>query len=91
MSDADDDDLVAPHRPGGDWLCRDDGEQWPCPVFRRRMWILYQDDHDRLATFMVHFRDRAALVLVQLTAEQVEARFVGWIDNPPVRRRLRSI
>lgn len=86
-----DEDLTAPHRPGVDWSCRDDGEAWPCQVFRRRMWVLYRDDRDRLAMFMTHFRDRAGPVLLGLTTEQVEARFIGWIDAPPLRRRLRSI
>ncbi|WP_329102554.1 hypothetical protein OG792_24250 [Micromonospora sp. NBC_01699] len=87
----DDDDLIAPHRPGADWRCRDDDGEWPCPIFRRRMWVLYRDDRDRLPTFMAHFRDRAAPVLVELTTEQLDARFVGWTDAAPIRRRLRSV
>ena len=83
--------MGAPHRPGTDWRCRDDAEEWPCQVFRRRMWSLYRNDRDRLAAFMAHFRDRAAADLVELTAEQAETRFVGWINDPPVRRRLRSV
>jgi hypothetical protein len=87
----DDDDLGAPHRPGDNWCCRDDGEEWPCPVFRRRMWVLYPDDPDRLAAFMRHFRDKAAPALHELTAKQIEARFIGWINELPIRRRLRAI
>ncbi|WP_326556717.1 hypothetical protein [Micromonospora sp. NBC_01796] len=89
--DDDEDDLRAPHRPGADWRCRDDNGEWPCPVFRRRMWTLYRDDPDRMLAFMAHFRDRAAPVLVELTAEQIEVRFLGWIDEPPIRRRLRAV
>ncbi|MGW4465738.1 hypothetical protein [Micromonospora sp. NBC_01796] len=91
MTDEIDDDLSAPHRPGDDWLCRDDGLEWPCPIFRRRMWILYPNDPHRLAAFMRHFRDKAAPALPELTAKQVEARFIGWIKDPPTRRRLRAI
>jgi hypothetical protein len=40
---------------------------------------------------MRHFRDRAAPELTDLTTEQVDARFIGWIARPPIRRRLRSI
>jgi hypothetical protein len=89
--DEGDDDLTAPHRPGVDWRCRDDGDPWPCAIFRRRMWTLYPDDPDRLTIFMRHFRDRAAPELTDLTTEQVDARFIGWIARPPIRRRLRSI
>jgi hypothetical protein len=81
----------APHRPGTDWRCRDDGEEWPCQVFRRRMWSLYRNDRHRLAAFMAHFRDKATADLDDLTAEKAETRFVGWINDPPVRRRLRSV
>jgi hypothetical protein len=87
----DDDDLSAPHRPGDNWRCHDDSEEWPCPIFRRRMWVLYPDDPDRLATFMRHFRDKAAPTLPELTAKQIETRFIGWINDRPIRRRLRSI
>ena len=51
------------------------------------MWSLYRNDRDRLRTFMAHFRDKAAIDLPDLTAEQIEARFTGWIADPPVRRR----
>jgi hypothetical protein len=40
---------------------------------------------------MHHFRERAAADLPDLTPVQVEARFLGWISDPPPRRRLRSI
>ncbi|MGW4462333.1 hypothetical protein [Micromonospora sp. NBC_01796] len=90
--DQQDNGLGAPHRPGDDWRCRDDGEEWPCPVFRRRMWSLYRNDRDRLVVFMRHFRDRAAPA-IGLTAEQAEARFVGWAHEPPapVRKHRRRI
>jgi hypothetical protein len=55
------------------------------------MWTLYPDDPDQLTIFMRHFRDRAAPELTDLTTEQVDARFIGWIAQPPIRRRLRSI
>ncbi|MGW4464370.1 hypothetical protein [Micromonospora sp. NPDC004704] len=90
MSD-DDGALGAPHRPGDDWRCKDDEEEWPCQVFRRRMWTLYRNDRDRLVRFMAHFRDKAAPVLTDLTGEQTDARFIGWIRDPLVRRRTRSI
>ena len=83
--------LGAPHRPGDDWRCKDDHEEWPCQVFRRRMWTLYRNDRDRLTRFMAHFRDKAASALPDLTADQAEARFIGWIHDPPIRRRMRSI
>ncbi|WP_329105273.1 hypothetical protein OG792_32150 [Micromonospora sp. NBC_01699] len=90
--DQQDDAAGAPHRPGDDWRCRDDSEEWPCPVFRRRMWSLYRDDRVRLVVFMRHFRDRAA-PLIGLTDEQADARFVDWAHEPPapVRKRLRQI
>ncbi|WP_329105440.1 hypothetical protein OG792_32625 [Micromonospora sp. NBC_01699] len=87
-----DDDLTSAHRPApDDWRCPDDGEDWPCAVFRRRVRLLYPGEPDRLAAFMRHFRDRAAPALPELTPEQIQARFVGWINDPPVHRRLRSI
>jgi hypothetical protein len=87
----DEDDLTAPHRPDDGWRCRDDGEEWPCAVFRRRMWVLYSEDPGRLAAFMRHFRDKAAPALPELTARQVEVRFIGWIAGSPIQRRLRSL
>ncbi|MFK3983549.1 hypothetical protein ACI2K4_24590 [Micromonospora sp. NPDC050397] len=84
------DDLSAPHRPGDDWRCRDDGREWPCQIFRQRMRLLYPDDPIRLAAFMRHFRDKAAPALPELTARQVEARFIGWINQPPTRH-LRAV
>ena len=88
--DATDDAMGAPHRPGDDWRCRDDAEEWPCPVFRRRMWTLYRTDRRQLVDVMSRFRDRAATDL-GLSTEQAEARFIGWTTDPPVRRRLRSV
>ncbi|MFK3983319.1 hypothetical protein ACI2K4_23425 [Micromonospora sp. NPDC050397] len=88
--DAVEEAMGAPHRPGDDWRCRDDGEQWPCPVFRRRMWTLYRNDRRQLVDVMARFRDRAVPELA-LDHEQAEARFTGWISDPPVRRRLRSV
>jgi hypothetical protein len=90
VSDGDHDALGAPHRPGADWRCRDDGKEWPCPVFRRRMWSLYRNDRNRLATFMRHFRNKAAADLTELTPREVETRFIGWINDPP-ERRLHSV
>jgi hypothetical protein len=40
---------------------------------------------------MSHFRDRAAIELIDLDAAQLETRFLGWISGPPPGRRLRSI
>jgi hypothetical protein len=61
-------------------------------VFRRRLRALYDREPEKMATFMGHFRDRAAAELDGFTAEQIDDRFLGWIDNPPHRRRgLRSI
>ena len=90
MDDDDDDDLVGAHRPGADWQCADCAQPWPCPVFRRRLRDLYQRDPDKLTSFMVPYRNRAAADLTDLTPTQIETRFLGWISEPP-RRRLRSI
>ncbi|WP_329109733.1 hypothetical protein OG792_13060 [Micromonospora sp. NBC_01699] len=87
----DGDPMGAPHRPGDDWHCKDDAEEWPCQVFRRRMWSLYQGNRPRLAEVMGGFRDKATATLPDLTPEQAEARFVGWVHDPPVRRRLRAV
>lgn len=87
----DDDPTGAPHRPGADWRCRDDGEEWPCQIFKRRMWTWYRLDRSRLAEVMAGFRTKAMVGLPDLTPEEAEARFVGWVEDPPVRRRLRSI
>lgn len=84
------DGMGAPHRPGDDWRCRDDREEWPCPVFRRRMWTLYRTDRRQLFDVMYRFRDRAQVDLL-LTTEQADNRFTAWINDPPVRRRLRSV
>ena len=62
-----------------------------CAVFRRRARALYPGEPDRLTAFMRHFQDRAAPALPELTPEQIEARFVGWINDRPIQRRLRSI
>ncbi|WP_326560492.1 hypothetical protein [Micromonospora sp. NBC_01796] len=87
----DNDDLLAPHRPDPAWNCGDCGELWPCPVFRGRLRSLYRGDTEKLTTFMRHFRERAAVDLADLPPAQIEARFLGWISDPPPRRRLRSI
>ena len=60
------------------------------PVFRCLLRALYQRDPNKLTTFMVPFRNRAAADLTDLTPAQIETRFLGWISEPP-RRRLRSI
>ncbi|MFK3979764.1 hypothetical protein ACI2K4_05215 [Micromonospora sp. NPDC050397] len=83
--------MGTPHRPGEDWCCRDDGEEWPCQTFKRRMWSWYRTDRRRLAWVMASFRDKAMVGLPELSREQAEARFVAWVDDPPLRRRLRSI
>jgi hypothetical protein len=88
----DEDDLIAPHRHGVDWHCQDCREAWPCVIFRRRLRTLYHGEPEKITTFMGHFRDRAAVELPDLTPEQIEARFLGWINESPDRRlRLRSI
>ena len=87
----DDDDLLTPHRADSEWQCGDCAEPWPCPTFRARLRILYRREPEKLVTFMNHFRERAAGELTDLSVAQIEARFLGWIDDPPLRRRLRSI
>ncbi|WP_329102498.1 hypothetical protein OG792_24095 [Micromonospora sp. NBC_01699] len=77
------------HRPNQDWYCTDDGEEWPCPIHKRRMWTYYQDDHLRLEGIMNRFRDRA--MVSGMSHEIATARFVGWVRNPPVRQVKRSI
>ncbi|MEV4624980.1 hypothetical protein AB0J90_01635 [Micromonospora sp. NPDC049523] len=89
--DSVDDPMGAPHRPGEDWRCRDDHEEWPCQVFRRRMWTLYRHNRRQLVEVMGRFRDRAVDDLDDLSREQADARFLGWVADPPVRRRLRSV
>lgn len=86
----DDDDLLAPHRPDSGWKCGDCGQPWPCPVFCSRLRILYHREPDKLVTFMSHFRNQAAAELTDVTAAQIQARFLGWISDPP-HRRLHSI
>ncbi|RKR90660.1 hypothetical protein BDK92_5038 [Micromonospora pisi] len=87
----DEDDLSVPHRPDTGWLCADCARPWPCPIFRGRLRILYHRESDKLVTFMEHFRERAAEELTDLSPAEIEARFLGWISDPPPRRRLRSI
>jgi hypothetical protein len=54
--------------------------------------VLYRREPEKLTTFVNHFRDRAAAELDGLTPEEIDARFLGWIDEPPHRRLgLRSI
>ncbi|MFI6759774.1 hypothetical protein ACIBF5_11635 [Micromonospora sp. NPDC050417] len=87
------------HRPGRGWRCTDDGEEWPCRIFKRRMWTWYRDDRRRLAGIMAIHRDNAMAGMPNLTREQAQARFVGWVegppsrhpDAPPVRHRTRRI
>ncbi|WP_329101655.1 hypothetical protein OG792_21675 [Micromonospora sp. NBC_01699] len=89
--DSNDVPMGAPHRPGADWHCRDDSEEWPCQVFKRRMWSLYQGNRPRLTEVMGGFRDKATADLNNLTAEQAETRFTGWVHDPPIRYTRRSI
>ncbi|MEV4626668.1 hypothetical protein AB0J90_10320 [Micromonospora sp. NPDC049523] len=77
------------HRPSEDWRCTDDGAQWPCPVYKRRMWTWYRQDRLRLAMIMSGFRDNA--VVGGMSREVADARFLGWIGGPPVRQVKRSI
>ncbi|MGW4465955.1 hypothetical protein [Micromonospora sp. NPDC004704] len=86
-----DDAMGAPHRPGDDWRCKDDAEEWPCQVFRRRMWTLYRRNRPQLVDVMTRFRDKALREVDGMTPELAEARFIGWVHDPPVRRRLRAI
>ncbi|WP_121156384.1 hypothetical protein [Micromonospora pisi] len=55
-------------------------------IFRRRLRALYHREPEKLTIFMSHFRDRAAAELPHLTPEQIDARFLGWIDRPSHQR-----
>lgn len=81
-------DLVSAHRNDERWRCVDCGTDWPCAVFQRRLRSLYAENPDRLRTFMRHFRDRAAADLGDLSPTQLDARFVGWVDESRSHPRL---
>lgn len=85
------DDVIAAHRNDDRWRCVDCHDEWPCPVFRRRLLTLYQRDPDKLATYLRHFRDRAAADLPDLATAQLDERFLGWVSDPPLDRRLRPV
>ncbi|WP_329108506.1 hypothetical protein OG792_07540 [Micromonospora sp. NBC_01699] len=79
------------HRPNEDWYCTDDGQEWPCPIYIRRMWSWYprpQDRH-RLHLIMTSFRDSA--LGGGMSRPIADARFLNWIDGPPLRQIKRSI
>jgi hypothetical protein len=84
----DGDDLTAVHRYDERWRCVDCRDEWPCPVIRRRLLVLYRREPAKLRVYLRHFRDRAAVQLPELPTRQLDARFFGWTPDPnPARRR----
>ncbi|WP_329109028.1 hypothetical protein OG792_10160 [Micromonospora sp. NBC_01699] len=85
----DSDDLTAVHRNDQRWRCVDCHGEWPCPVIRRRLLVLYRREPARLRIYLRHFHDRAMLELPELSTRQLDARFFGWIPDPNAGRRRR--
>lgn len=85
----DTDDLSAVHRNDERWRCVDCLGEWPCPVARRRLLVLYRREPERLVTYLRHFRDRAAVELPALSTRELDLRFFGWVPavSPAARRR----
>jgi hypothetical protein len=77
------------HRPKDNWRCTDDGEEWPCPTWKRRMWTYYRHDRPRLEGIMAKYRDSA--IVGGMPREIAIIRFIGWVRDPPVRQVKRSI
>ncbi|MEV4629571.1 hypothetical protein AB0J90_25240 [Micromonospora sp. NPDC049523] len=86
---SDSDDLTAVHRNDERWRCVDCRREWPCPVIRRRLLVLYRREPVKLRVYLRHFQDRAATQLPELSTRQLDARFFGWIPDPPPGRRRR--
>ncbi len=78
-------DLHLPLRPS--WRCSDDGTDWPCEVYKRRLWTGSGGRSVKVAERMARWMALARLELVGLSAQQLHDRFAGWIAaGPPARQ-----
>ncbi|MEH1012184.1 hypothetical protein V6U90_03530 [Micromonospora sp. CPCC 206060] len=70
----------APHlaaRPA--WTCTGCGAPWPCPVRRARLLTEYADSRLTLLVYLAGYLLDAAADLRHLPADELYARFLGWV------------
>jgi hypothetical protein len=72
--------IHAPARP--DWLCVTCGDPWPCPVRKRQLRELFQDNIPGLVGNMSQYLTDATGDLGRLSVIEVTERFVGWCGRP---------
>lgn len=89
--DDDDEDVIAQHQHGPDWRCRACRDPWPCWFFQRRLLAVAHGRPQNLRIYMKQYRKLAGAELMDVAPEELDARFLGWLTCPPIRRRLRSI
>ena len=70
-----------PGRPS--WVCADDRQEWPCFVYKRRLWSASGGNTDAMAEHMSGWMGEARTHLVALSAVELQARFVNWITTWP--------
>ncbi|WP_326561330.1 hypothetical protein [Micromonospora sp. NBC_01796] len=80
-----DDDPAALHVFGdAGWRCRDDGDEWPCQVYRRRFRHHYGPDVVGMIVFMHPIFEQAVLDLPTVPTKELRARFLGWCRRPHI-------
>ncbi|MEV4627028.1 hypothetical protein AB0J90_12140 [Micromonospora sp. NPDC049523] len=71
--------LHGPSRP--DWACIACGTPWPCVMRRRQLKELCQCEPDVLRRYLTPYLQVARIELTELTAEQLDDRFLGWFGE----------
>lgn len=76
------------------WLCRTDGQPWPCPTARLTLARRYTEQHTallvHLGTCLIHaHHDLHALHPTDPpTPTQLSRRFLGWVNPPTADREV---
>lgn len=69
---------------GPAWRCPDDGDEWPCDVYKRRLRRHYGRDAVGMIVFMHPFFERAVIDLPDVPPPELRARFLGWCRRPHI-------
>lgn len=71
---------MSSHQPFGPfWLCRGCGAEWPCGTRKRELIAEFDSAEVSLSLYLAGHFIAAVADLGRLPAEQVYARFMGWV------------
>lgn len=63
-----------------EWLCPDDGQEWPCDAYKTLLLRRYGCDVVAMSSAMAMWMEQSRHTLV-LSALQLHERFIGWIPR----------